>query len=93
MAILSFACHDTKIFFEEGGNKKFSNFARVLERKLSMLNSAVLLKDLMSPPNNNLHELNKDRVGQHSININDKYRICFVWTSEGPKNVEVVDYH
>jgi proteic killer suppression protein len=64
-----------------------------LERKLIMLDSAVRLDDLRSPPGNRLEALRGDRVGQYSIRINDQFRICFRWTDVGPDEVEVVDYH
>lgn len=58
-----------------------------------MLDQAVGLGDLRSPPGNHLEALVGDRAGQHSIRINDQYRICFVWTDSGPEQVEIVDYH
>ena len=67
--------------------------ANVALRKLAMLNAAVTLEDLRIPPSNRLEALKGDRDGQHSIRINDKWRVCFVWTDAGPKNVEIVDYH
>ncbi len=57
------------------------------------LNAAVSLGSLRIPPGNHLEALGKDRPGQHSIRINDQYRICFVWTAEGPSRVEITDYH
>lgn len=66
---------------------------KVARRKLDMLNQAADLKDLRVPPGNRLEALKRDRQGQHSIRINDQYRICFRWTSEGPTEVEVTDYH
>jgi toxin HigB-1 len=65
----------------------------VLARKFTYLDSAEELRDLASPPNNRLEPLRADRKGQHSIRINDRYRICFRWTEAGPADVEVVDYH
>ena len=62
-------------------------------RKLAMLNAAATLNDLRVPPNNRLKALEKDRAGQHSIRINDQFRVCFVWTDSGPTDVEIVDYH
>lgn len=62
-------------------------------RKLTMLNYATSLDDLRSPPGNRLEALKGDRKGQHSIRINDQWRICFVWTSAGPERVEITDYH
>jgi proteic killer suppression protein len=58
-----------------------------------MLDAAVRLDDLRSPPGNRLEALVRDRAGQHSIRINDQFRICFRWTNSGPEEVEVVDYH
>jgi len=65
----------------------------VAERKLQMLDDAVELKDLRSPPGNRLETLTGDRTGQYSIRINGQWRICFVWTESGPDRVEIVDYH
>ncbi|WP_173513101.1 type II toxin-antitoxin system RelE/ParE family toxin [Sinorhizobium psoraleae] len=62
-------------------------------RKLTMLESAAALEDLRSPPGNRLEALKGDRQGQHSIRINDQWRICFVWTDAGAEDVEIVDYH
>jgi len=58
-----------------------------------MLNNAKVLRDLAVPPNNHLEALEDDRAGQQSIRINKQWRVCFVWTDGGPKNVEIVDYH
>lgn len=66
---------------------------RVAQRKLDQLDSAEQLNDLRVPPGNRLEALQRDRQEQHSIRINDQYRICFVWTEHGPANVEIVDYH
>jgi toxin HigB-1 len=60
---------------------------------LSALNAAMVLEDLRFPPGNHLEELRGDRAGQHSVRINDQWRICFVWTDQGPAEVEIVDYH
>lgn len=65
----------------------------IARRKLDQLNQAANLDDLRAPPGNRLETLKGDRAGQHSIRINDRYRICFVWTSEGPAAVEILDYH
>jgi proteic killer suppression protein len=62
-------------------------------RKLDQLNQAARLDDLRAPPGNMLEPLKGDRRGQHSIRINDQYRICFVWTDAGPEQVEIVEYH
>ena len=66
---------------------------RVARRKLEWLDSAATLNDLRLPPANQLEALQRDRKGQHSIRINDQYRVCFVWTVSGPDHVEIVDYH
>src|SRR5512133_2433821 len=66
---------------------------RVAARKLDQLDSVESLNELRIPPGNHLEELAGDRQGQHSIRINDQYRICFVWTTTGPEQVEIVDYH
>ncbi|MGI8499037.1 MAG: type II toxin-antitoxin system RelE/ParE family toxin [Gemmatimonadaceae bacterium] len=66
---------------------------RVAARKLSMIDYAARLEDLRSPPGNGLEKLERDRKGQHSIRINDQYRVCFVWTADGAEEVEIPDYH
>ena len=65
----------------------------VARRKLDLLDSAAALSDLAVPPGNRLERLSGDRDGQFSIRVNDQFRICFVWTSAGPDQVEVIDYH
>ena len=60
---------------------------------LSAMNAATVLEDLRFPPGNHLERLRGDRTGQHSVRINDQWRICFVWTDRGPADVEIVDYH
>lgn len=65
----------------------------VASRKLDQLDSTASLEDLRIPPGNRLEALSGDRAGQHSIRINDQYRICFVWAENEPKEVEIVDYH
>lgn len=66
---------------------------KVARRKLELLDSAGTLNDLRVPAANQLEALKKDRAGQHSIRVNDQYRVCFVWTELGPDAVEIVDYH
>ena len=73
--------------------KEFSSFRKVAERKLIMLDSASDLKDLSAPAGNRLEKLKGNRVGQHSIRINDQWRICFVWMADGSHEVEITDYH
>lgn len=58
-----------------------------------MLDDAEELRDLASPPGNRLEALSGNRAGQHSIRVNDQWRVCFVWTAAGPENIEIVDYH
>ena len=70
-----------------------ADLVKVARRKLRYLNAAHDLDDLRSSPGNRLEELAGDRKGQHSIRVNDQFRVCFVWTSEGPAEVEIVDYH
>lgn len=70
-----------------------SDLIKIVRRKLGYLNAAARLGDLRAPPGNRLEMLRGDRVGQHSIRINDQFRICFIWTDEGPINVEFTDYH
>lgn len=65
----------------------------IARRKLDHLNQAKLLDDLAAPPGNRLEKLARDRRGQHSIRVNERYRICFAWTANGPADVEIVDYH
>lgn len=70
-----------------------TDLARVTRRKLDMLDAATVLSDLRAPPNNRLEALVGDRTGQHSIRVNDQFRLCFIWTPAGPEAVEFVDYH
>ena len=93
MAIQSFRDDDAEALYRTGKSRVFGNITKVALRKLDMLGAATDLKDLRSPPGNRLEGLVRDRVGQHSIRINDQWRICFVWTPAGPKDVEIVDYH
>lgn len=70
-----------------------ADLVRAARRKLRYLNAAGALGDLRSPPGNRLEALASDRKGQHAVRINDQFRVCFVWTAEGPVEVEIVDYH
>ena len=70
-----------------------TNLWRVAVRKLDQLDSAAVLSDLRVPPGNRLEALAGHRSGQHSIRINQQYRLCFVWDDSGPEQVEIVDYH
>jgi proteic killer suppression protein len=92
--ILSFENGLTEDAFNGKAGKGFpADLLKVTRRKLQYLNAAVSLDDLRSPPANRLEGLKGDRAGQHSIRVNDQFRICFVWTKEGPEHVEFVDYH
>ena len=91
--IQSFKCKLTLGLFEGKHPRQFKSFASVAERKLSQLDAAQTLDFLKSPPGNRLEALRGDRQGQHSIRINDQWRLCFVWTAAGPADVEIVDYH
>lgn len=91
--IRSFKDRDARRLFDGNRVKRFAGIGRQAVRKLDMLNAAATLDDLRSPPGNRLEALSGDRAGQHSIRINDQFRICFSWTDQGPANVEIVDYH
>lgn len=73
--------------------RRFVNIEAVAMRKLAILNRAGRLDDLRVPPGNRLEALRGDRSGQHSIRVNDQFRVCFRWTPGGPTDVEIVDYH
>ena len=70
-----------------------SDLVKRTRAMLSAKDAAVVLEDLRFPPGNHLEALKDDRAGQHSVRINDRWRICFVWTEQGPADVEIVDYH
>ncbi|MDR4483171.1 MAG: type II toxin-antitoxin system RelE/ParE family toxin [Nitrospirales bacterium] len=91
--IKSFKDKNTEAFFGGKTVKQFSGFKKAAERKLTMLDSAAELRDLLAPPANRLEKLKGDRAGQHSIRINDQWRICFIWKDDGPYEVEITDYH
>jgi proteic killer suppression protein len=81
-------CCETQAIYEGRKSRKFATIRNVLERKLQMVDAAVALKDLLAPPNNRLEALTRERAGQHSIRVNDQFRLCFVWSAPGPN-----DYH
>ncbi|MDR0439790.1 MAG: type II toxin-antitoxin system RelE/ParE family toxin [Candidatus Accumulibacter sp.] len=91
--IQSFKCPFTHDLFAGREVPRFVNIRRVAERKLQMLHRAVMLEDLRIPPNNRLEALSKDRKGQHSIRVNDRWRVCFEWRDGHAWKVEIVDYH
>jgi toxin HigB-1 len=92
--IVGFISKETeKIWRGEVSRKLPREIQQVALRKLFMLDKAQTLNDLRIPPANRLEALKDDRKGQHSIRINDQWRICFVWTGNGPDAVEIVDYH
>jgi proteic killer suppression protein len=92
--IVSFATRETELLWQRERIRSLdSRIQRVALRKLAMLDAAVVLDDLRIPPGNRLETLRGDRTGQCSIRINDQWRICFVWTTAGPEDVEIVDYH
>ncbi len=91
--IISFADKDTADLFAGKRVKRLANIASVAERKLQQIDSAARLDALRAPPGNRLEALSGDRKGQHSLRINDQWRLCFVWKEDGAHNVEIVDYH
>jgi toxin HigB-1 len=93
VAIQSFRCKDTRELYETDRSKPFGAIRGVATRKLTMLDAAYVLSDLASPPGNRLEALSGDRAGQHSIRINDQWRICFVWTVAGPTEVEITKHY
>ncbi|PPQ29633.1 plasmid maintenance system killer protein [Rhodoblastus sphagnicola] len=91
--IRSFACDQTEtIWLGRRSRKLPADMQAVALRKLRLLNQARVLEDLRIPPGNRLDALKGDRSGQHSIRINDQWRLCFVWSEGGAFNVEIVDY-
>jgi proteic killer suppression protein len=91
--IVDFRCKDTRELWLAGRNRRFASVARQALAKLQMMNRAAELNDLRAPPGNRLEALRGDRKGQHSIRINQQWRISFRWSPEGPAEVEIVDYH
>ena len=93
--MIHFRDQKAAVFWQSDGRqcKHFFSCAKILMRKLRMLDAAKELLDLRVPPGNRLEALRGKRDGQFSIRVNNQYRVCFVWTADGAKNVEVVDYH
>jgi proteic killer suppression protein len=92
--IRSFRDSEAKRIFEREGSRRFPrNLQRIALRKLVVLDAAESLQDLRVPPGNRLEKLSGNRTGQHSIRINDRWRICFEWRDGDAHNVEIVDYH
>jgi proteic killer suppression protein len=91
--IQSFRCKDTHSLYIARRSKLWGSALAPALRKLDQLEAATSLQDLRVPPGNRLEPLHGDRQGQHSIRINDQWRICFVWRQDGAHDVEIVDYH
>ena len=96
--IQSFKNQATRDVFDRMASKRAAKVCppdlwSVARRKLDQLNQADSIQDLRVPPRNRLEALKGDRKGQNSIRINDQFRVCFRWTSAGPEDVEIVDYH
>jgi proteic killer suppression protein len=92
--IRSFADRDTERLWAREPVRRFPpDLRRIMLRKLGLVDGAVHLEDLRIPPGNRLEKLRGDRAGQHSIRINDQWRICFRWGDGNADNVEIVDYH
>jgi proteic killer suppression protein len=93
MSIKSFKCADTEKLFYGNRVRRWVLIERPALRKLEQLNWSLVIDDLRIPPGNRLESLKGSRKGQYSIRINNQWRICFIWTVDGAKNVEIVDYH
>jgi proteic killer suppression protein len=92
--IQSFRCDETRKAFEGVRPRRLpGNLRSVMQRKLKVLDAAVRLEELRMPPGNRLEAFKGGRKGQHSIRVNDQWRICFRWDTNGPCEVEIVDYH
>ncbi len=91
--IRSFRCRDTEELFHRQRNRKFGNIGKIARRELRLLDDAETLADVAAVPGNRLEALSGGREGQHSIRIDDQWRICFVWRKGAAENVEIVDYH
>ncbi len=91
--ILSFKSRATEALAKGRRSRQFVGIESVARRKLRQLEIATRLQDLRVPPGNCLESLKGDRAGQHSIRVNDQFRVCFRWTTAGAEDVEIVDYH
>jgi len=91
--IRSFRCRDTEYLFTTGRTKRWGKIKHIAERKLAQLHAAHELRDLRSPPGNRPEALAGTRKRQHSVRINNQWRLCFRWTDDGPEDVAIVDYH
>jgi len=92
--IQSFADAETRVIWSGRRSRRLPpDIQAIALRKLRLMNQARVLADLRVPPGNRLEALKADRLGQHSIRINDQWRVCFVWEDGGPARVEIVDYH
>jgi toxin HigB-1 len=92
--IKSFKDRLTQAVYHGESPKGFpADLVKIARRKLGYLDAAVDLNDLRSPPANRLEALSGNRAGQHSIRVNDQFRVCFIWTKDGPKDIEIIDYH
>ncbi len=91
--IKSFCCKETEKLFHRESSFKFKNIERVGMRKLWMIDAAVNINDLRIPPANHLEKLLGNRKGQHSVRINEQWRICFAWKNGDAYEVEIIDYH
>ena len=91
--IKTFRCGETAALFAGKRVARFGNISAGATRKLQQIDSAATIDSLRAPPGNRLEQLKGDRLGQHSIRINDQWRVCFIWRSDGVFDVEIVDYH
>jgi len=91
--IKTFKCKDTQALSNGERVKRFASIAAIARRKLRQLEIAAQLDDLRVPPGNRLEALKGDRIGPHSIRVNDQFRVCFRWADAGAEDVEIVDYH
>ena len=91
--ISGFRCRETERLWMQGHSRRWTNIARVALKKLALLDAADRLEDLRVPPGNKLEQLKGERTGEHSIRINDQWRLCFRWQTGNAHDVEIVDYH